>query len=321
MPVIVGVRFEKASKIYYFSPGNIPDLKVDDWVIVETARGYEAGQVVIGPREVSQSEVVGHLKPVTRRATVEDLLSKERYALREAAALQRCRKKVAEYGLPMKVVGAEYSFDGSSLTFFFTSEKRVDFRELVRELAHIFRTRIELRQIGVRDEARLIGGIGPCGRCLCCITHLQDFRPVSIKMAKQQDLPLSPMEISGLCGRLLCCLSYEDEIYREAKAEMPQVGEIVNTEYGRGRVCSVNVIKQTLNVELEGGTIVEVSCAPAEEQTPEPPPAPQVEREPAPVPEVEPALEQAPAAEERKSPSRSRRRRSRRSRGGQRQTR
>ncbi len=262
---VVGVRFKKAGKIYHFSPGNIQYLKVGDHVVVETSRGYEAGQVVLAPHDVPDSQITGQLKPVIRRATIEDMLSKETHAMHEMAALERCRRKVAECNLPMKVVGAEYSFDGNSLVFFFTSEKRVDFRELVKDLAHLFHTRIELRQIGVRDEAKLVGGIGPCGRLLCCMTHLSEFEPVSIRMAKQQDLPLSPMEISGLCGRLLCCLAYEDDYYREAKQNLPKVGEIVDTEYGQGEVLSANVIKQTLTVELESGVTLEIPCESYEE--------------------------------------------------------
>jgi cell fate regulator YaaT (PSP1 superfamily) len=262
MPQVVGIRFKKACKIYYFSPGDVQDLKAGDQVVVETSRGYEVGRVTLPLHEVSEGEVAGaSLKPVIRLATAEDLILREKYATREAVVLQRCRQKVVEYNLPMKVVGAEYNFDGSSLVFFFTSEKRVDFRDLVRDLARLFRARIELRQIGVRDEAKLIGGVGPCGRPLCCISHLAEFEPVSIRMAKQQGLPLSPMEISGLCGRLLCCLAYEDGYYQEAKKSLPKVGEIIDTIHGKGRVLNVNVIKQSLSVELESGMIVESPCA------------------------------------------------------------
>lgn len=262
---VVGIRFKKACKIYHFSPGAIQDLKAGDYVIVETSRGHEAGQVAMAPHDVPDNQITGQLKPVIRRAKIEDMLSRECHAMREMAAVERCRRKVAEYNLPMKVVRAEYSFDGSSLVFFFTSEKRVDFRELVKDLAHLFHTRIELRQIGVRDEAKFVGGIGPCGRLLCCASHLAEFEPVSIKMAKQQDLPLSPMEISGLCGRLLCCLAYEDEYYREARQNLPKVGETVDTEYGQGRVLGANVIKEALSVELESGMTVEIPWGSQEE--------------------------------------------------------
>jgi len=262
MPEVIGVRFKEAAKIYYFSPQDVGDIQVGDHVVVETARGLELGRVVLGRHEVPEAEVAGELKPVVRRATNEDLISREYHRMRESAAVARCRQKVLEHRLPMKIVGAEYSFDGSSLVFFFTAEKRVDFRDLVRDLARLFRARIELRQIGVRDEAKLIGGLGPCGRRLCCITHLTEFMPVSIKMAKQQDLPLSPMEISGLCGRLLCCLSYEDGLYEEAKSKMPKPGEIIDTPHGKAKVLSPNVIKQSLMIELESGVTTEVAWSP-----------------------------------------------------------
>ncbi len=338
MPNVIGVRFKEAGKIYYFDPGNIQDLKVDDYVIVQTARGYEAGQVAIAPHPVPDQEVVGQLKQVVRCASAIDLLAKQRYSLREQQAVEACRAKVAEYNLPMKVVGAEYSFDGNSLVFFFTADKRVDFRDLVRDLARTFRTRIELRQIGVRDEAKLIGGIGPCGRALCCSTYLADFKPVSIKMAKQQDLPLSPMEISGLCGRLLCCLGYEDDYYREAKRQFPKMGDTVDTPDGPGRVCGVNVIKQTLQVFLESEATVEIPwrvpgdeeeevAAPEDRPAPAPRPAPRPPRRPAPPvqsrepEEAEEPMEPAtpapapteqPAEGQPRSNRRSRRRRSRR---------
>ncbi|MBC7264508.1 MAG: stage 0 sporulation family protein [Chloroflexi bacterium] len=260
MPRVVGVRFRPATKIYFFDSTGFDDLKAGEYVIVETVRAKEMGRVVIPPHEVSDQEVVGQLKPIIRRATTQDLLQMQQNAWRQEEALARCREKVAEYGLPMKVVRAEYNFDRSLLTFLFTAEKRVDFRELVRDLARIFRTRIELRQIGVRDEAKLLGGLGPCGRPLCCITHLCDFSPVSIKMAKHQDLPLSPTEISGMCGRLLCCLAYEDEFYQEVKRLLPGVGEVVMTPYGPGKVSSANVIKQTVMVALESGATIELSA-------------------------------------------------------------
>lgn len=323
MPQVVGVRFKQAGKIYYFGPGDIPDIQVDDHVIVQTSRGYEAGQVAMGPREVTDDEIVGKLKPVTRAATTGDLLSKQRYSMREAEVLERCREKVAEYRLPMKMVSAEFSFDGSSLVFFFTADKRVDFRELVRDLARTFRTRIELRQIGVRDEAKLIGGIGSCGRELCCSTHLTDFRPVSIKMAKQQDLPLSPMEISGLCGRLLCCLAYENDFYTEARRILPKRGEFVNTSHGRGRVLSSNVVKQTVQIMLDSEVTVEVPWSDSgEELIPEPvveevvAAAEPARAQRAPQTAAPPPSPPQPAAsqdsEEQKPRRRSRRRRSRR---------
>lgn len=258
MPKIVGVRFKPVSKIYYFDPTGFEDLQVGDWVIVETARGREMGQVALGPKEVEESEIVGQLKSILRRADAWDLLQMQTFKDREGEALERCRRKVEEYGLPMKLVKAEYSFDGSRLVFYFTSEKRVDFRALVRDLARTFRTRIELRQIGVRDEAKLLGGLGRCGQPLCCSTYLSEFNPVSIKMAKQQELPLNPMEISGLCGRLLCCMAYENELYCEVRERLPKVGDIVLTKHGQGKVTGMNVLKETLNVELESEVTVEV---------------------------------------------------------------
>lgn len=258
---VVGVRFKRASKVYYFGLGSCDDLKVGDYVIVETSRGREMGRVVIGPQEIEDQEVVGELKPVERRATPADHLEAVRYQRREAQVLERCRAMVAEHGLPMKMVGAEYNCDGTRLVFSFTAEKRVDFRELVRELAKTFKARIELRQIGVRDEAKLLGGVGMCGRELCCRTWLSEFAPVSIKMAKHQNLPLSPMEISGQCGRLLCCLAYEDSFYVETKADLPKVGAMVITREGPGRVVSVNPLKESVGVQLESEAIIEVSAA------------------------------------------------------------
>ncbi len=261
MPKVVGVRFKSVSKIYYFDPNGFEDLEAGDYVIVETARGREVGRVTTAPSEVSDEEVVGQLKPVVRRAIPWDLVQMQTFRGREQEALTRCREKVAEYNLPMKMVKAEYSFDGSRLVFYFTAEKRVDFRVLVRDLAKTFRTRIELRQIGVRDEAKLLGGLGPCGRPLCCASYLSEFSPVSIKMAKQQNLPLSPMEISGLCGRLLCCLAYENDYYCEAKQKLPKLGEIVVTPHGRGKVTGLNVLKETVEVEMESEATIEVAAS------------------------------------------------------------
>ncbi len=257
---VVGVRFKRASKVYYFGPGNLPDLGPGDEVIVETSRGREMGRIVVGPQEVEDQEIIGQLKPVERRATPLDRLQAVRHQRHEGAALQRCREMVAEHNLPMKVVGAEYNYDGTRLVFAFTAEKRVDFRELVRELAKTFKARIELRQIGVRDEAKLMGGLGCCGRELCCRAWLTEFNPVSIKMAKHQGLPLSPQEISGLCGRLLCCLGFEDEFYVVARSRLPKTGQMVITQEGPGKVLGVNVLKGTANVQLESEAIIEVSA-------------------------------------------------------------
>jgi cell fate regulator YaaT (PSP1 superfamily) len=258
MPKIVGIRFKPVSKIYYFDPAGFEDLEVGDYVIVETARGREAGEVAIALKEVPEDEVVSQLKGIVRRAEPWDLVQMEHYRHLEPKTLEVCREKVAEYGLPMRVIKAEYNFDGSHLAFYFVAEKRIDFRDLVRDLAKTFKTKIELRQIGVRDEVKLMGGLGRCGRPLCCISFLSEFNPVSIKMAKQQDLPLSPMEISGLCGRLLCCLTYENEYYTEVKRRLPRVGEKVVTPYGTGKVTGINVLKETVSVELESEVTVEV---------------------------------------------------------------
>jgi cell fate regulator YaaT (PSP1 superfamily) len=259
MPVVVGVRFKSATKAYYFDPAGLKDeLQVGDYIVVETARAREMGRVVFPPKEVPQTEIVSQLKPVIRKATTLDLADAQHYASQEDEALQKCREKVAETGLPAKLIRAEYNMDGSHLTFYFASEQRIDFRDLVRDLARIFHTRIELRQVGVRDEAKLIHGIGPCGRELCCATHLCEFIPVSIKMAKLQGLPLSPMEISGACGRLLCCLTYENAYYQEMQEKMPRTGEIVHTADGPGKVTGHNPVKETVQVELESGLTIDL---------------------------------------------------------------
>lgn len=259
MPLVIGVRFNPATKVYYFDPADLENLRVGEFVIVETSRGKEAGKIVIAPREVGHEEVVGRLKAVSGRATALDLTQMAYYKYRETDALLRCREKVQEHNLPMKLVRAEYNYDGSRLIFFFTAEKRVDFRKLVQDLARSFRARIELRQIGVRDEAKLMGGIGRCGRLLCCVTWLTDFDPVSIKMAKQQDLPLSPMEISGVCGRLLCCLAYENDYYVEIKEKLPKRGSKIDTPQGRGRVVQINVVNESVQIELESQMTIEAT--------------------------------------------------------------
>jgi len=259
MPKVIGVRFNPASKVYYFAPGGLEHLQAGEYVVVETARGEEVGKVVISPCQVTEDEVVGKLKSAVRRASAIDLTQLVYHRLREHETLERCKEKVQQHNLPMKMVRAEYNYDGSRLVFFFAAEKRVDFRRLVQDLARSFKARIELRQIGVRDEAKLMGGVGRCGRMLCCATWLTEFHPVSIKMAKQQDLPLSPMEISGLCGRLLCCLAYENQYYVEAKKKLPKRGKIVDTPHGSGKVIQVNALKGTVQVALENQITVEVS--------------------------------------------------------------
>ncbi len=259
--IVVGVRFKHTSKVYDFRPNGLTDLQPGDEVIVETSRGREMGLVIIGPHEVDDAQIVGELKPVERRATPADRLQASRFQRRELKALDKCREKVAEHGLPMKVVGAEYNYDGTRLVFSFTAEKRVDFRELVRDLAKTFHARIELRQIGVRDETKLFGGVGPCGRELCCRAWMTEFSPVSIKMAKHQGLPLSPTEISGVCGRLLCCLGFEDEHYVEVRGRLPKPGHQVMTADGPGKVIGINALKETITVRLESEAVVEIAVA------------------------------------------------------------
>ncbi|WXJ80722.1 hypothetical protein MHLNE_00480 [Moorella humiferrea] len=252
---VIGVRFKKAGKIYYFDPGNL-ELKKGDAVIVETARGLEFGEVVIPPRQVDEKQIVQPLRPVIRRATAADIEQVRINQEKEKEAFAICRQKIAEHGLPMKLIDVEFTFDVSKIVFYFTAEGRVDFRELVKSLAAIFRTRIELRQIGVRDEAKLLGGLGCCGRPVCCATFLGEFDPVSIRMAKEQNLSLNPSKISGLCGRLMCCLRYENEVYEEARRHFPPCGTTVQTPAGPGRVAGHNVLKGTVFVELsEQGTM------------------------------------------------------------------
>jgi cell fate regulator YaaT (PSP1 superfamily) len=260
MPIVIGVRFKDSGKVYHFDPRDIP-LAVGDWAIVETVRGPELGRIAAPSTDVAPEEVLGELKPVLRRATEADLHHLAHLQQYLDEALDICGEKVTEHKLPMALVKAEYNFDGSRLTFFFTAEKRVDFRALVRDLARTFHTRIELRQVGPRDEAKLLGGIGPCGRLLCCSTFLPDFARVSIKMAKDQDLPLNPVKISGVCGRLLCCLSYEHEQYLDIKAELPPRGTWVQTPEGPGEVVAVNVVRETVTVELTNGNTLDCSSA------------------------------------------------------------
>lgn len=267
MTKVIGVTFRTSPKVYYFAPGELT-LQPDDFVIVETARGQEAGRVAFAPRDIVDEEIPGSLKNVMRLATAVDLTQMESYQQKEPEALTLCQEKVESSGLPMKMIRAEYNFDGSHLTFYFTAEKRVDFRALVKDLAHEFRTRIELRQVGVRDEVKLLGGYGLCGRPHCCSTWMSEFRPISIRMAKQQNLPLSPMEISGVCGRLLCCLSYENDYYGQVKSRLPRVGKMIQTPQGEGKITSVNVLKETLTVRLPEDTLITVSAEELGEQSP-----------------------------------------------------
>jgi cell fate regulator YaaT (PSP1 superfamily) len=247
---VVGVRFKKAGKIYYFDPGDL-SIEKDDFVIVETVRGVEYGRAVIARKQVEENDVVLPLKKVVRIADHKDrmIVDENKQAAQEAYDV--CSEKVNEHQLDMKLVDVEYTFDRNKIIFYFTADGRVDFRDLVKDLAAIFRTRIELRQIGVRDEAKMLGGIGPCGRMLCCSTFLGDFDPVSIKMAKDQNLSLNPTKISGLCGRLMCCLKYENDEYEAAKEQLPDLGEIIMTPQGKGKVVGLNLLERVLQVELK----------------------------------------------------------------------
>ncbi|MGI6208034.1 MAG: PSP1 domain-containing protein [Anaerolineae bacterium] len=258
MPLIVAVQFRPKTKPYHFGCEDLPDLSVGDYVLVETSRGRDVGVVRAGPMEVAPEDVIGELKPVLRRATSPELFQMKCLWEREPEALQRCRELVREHKLPMKVLKAEYNYDGSRLMFYFSAEGRVDFRDLVRGLARNFRTRIDLHQVGVRDEAKLVGDQGICGRLLCCRDWLQEFSKVSIRMAKHQNLSLNPLEISGACGRLLCCLAYEDDYYVEMRAALPKRGDSVATPEGPGVVTDVNVIRETVSVRLEDERIVQV---------------------------------------------------------------
>lgn len=256
MTKVVGVRFKKAGKIYYFDPAE-HEIAVGDPVIVETARGLECGSVVIGPRDVPEEQIVAPLKKVIRRATERDLEQVQLNKLKGKEALEICARKIAAHGLEMHLVDAEYTFDNSKIIFYFTAEGRVDFRELVKDLASVFRTRIELRQIGVRDEAKILGGLGPCGREFCCKAFLGDFQPVSIKMAKDQNLSLNPTKISGVCGRLMCCLRFECDHYEDTRASMPEVGARAMTVEGEGKITAINVLRNTVTVELDEGKTME----------------------------------------------------------------
>ena len=248
---IVGVRFRKAGKIYYFDPAGM-EIETGTHVIVETARGIEFGTVMIPPREMEEDGVVQPLKPVIRIATEADEITEQKNKEKEKEAFQICLEKIAKHKLEMKLVEAEYTFDNNKLLFYFTADGRIDFRELVKDLASVFRTRIELRQIGVRDETKILGGIGICGRPLCCSTQLSEFIPVSNKMAKEQNLSLNPTKISGVCGRLMCCLKNEEETYEYLNSRLPNVGDHVTTIEGlKGEVQSVSVLRQLVKVIVE----------------------------------------------------------------------
>ncbi len=248
---VIGVRFRKAGKIYNFSPENL-DIKAGDHVIVETARGIEYGSVVENIKEVNEENVIMPLKPVIRVATAEDDKKAQSNREKEKKAFKICKEKIKKHGLEMKLINTEYTFDNNKVLFYFTADGRIDFRELVKDLASVFKTRIELRQVGVRDETKMLGGIGICGRPLCCNTYLSEFIPVSIKMAKEQNLSLNPTKISGICGRLMCCLKNEQEAYEYLNSNLPNVGEKVKTFDGfKGEVLSVNVLRQKVKIVIE----------------------------------------------------------------------
>lgn len=249
---VVGVRFKKAGKIYYFDPADM-NIQKDTYVVVETARGIEFGECVIGIKEINENDIVSPLKSVLRIATNEDIEKHFKNKDKEKDAFDICLKKIQEHGLTMKLIDVEYTFDNNKVIFYFIADGRVDFRDLVKDLATIFKTRIELRQIGVRDEAKMLGGLGPCGRPMCCSSFLGDFASVSIKMAKEQNLSLNPTKISGICGRLMCCLNYEQSTYEDIRKRMPKVGSIVKTSEGTGEVFSNNIVKESIKVKLKKG--------------------------------------------------------------------
>ena len=251
---IVGVRFKNAGKIYYFDPVDF-EVEQDMDVVVETARGLEYGTIVVGKKEIDEESLVSPLKPIIRIATEEDTNIYKENKEKAKETFELCQQKIKEHDLTMYLIDCEYTFDRNKLIFYFTAEGRIDFRELVKDLAAIFKTRIELRQIGVRDEAKSIGGLGPCGRSLCCSTWLGDFQPVSIKMAKDQSLSLNPTKISGICGRLFCCLKYEHDVYVEAIEKIPPVGALVKVDNNKGRVIETNPLLEQVKVEFNDKTI------------------------------------------------------------------
>lgn len=264
MAEVIGVRFKQVGKVYYFDPAGI-QVKKEDHVIVETARGVECGEVAMENRQVSDDNIVKPLKKVIRKATEEDLAQMRKNREKQISAAKICNEKIAAHKLDMKLVDVEYTFDNNKILFYFTADGRVDFRELVKDLASVFRTRIELRQIGVRDEAKMLGGLGICGRPFCCSTFLGEFQPVSIKMAKEQSLSLNPVKISGTCGRLMCCLKYEQEAYEDLLRTTPKVGALVETAEGKGKVVEVNLLSGLLKVRLDANPDATARVYPKEE--------------------------------------------------------
>lgn len=257
MSKVVGVRFKHAGLVYYFDPADM-ELAVGDDVVVETARGSALGKVVVAPKEVTPQEITEPLKPVLRRAQPDDMEQLKKIKEKEIEALAKCEELVERFHLPMNLLSAEYNLDGSYLTIYFKSEKRVDFRALLRELSSTLKTRVELRQVGTRDAAKIVGGVGRCGLPLCCARHLTKFETISMKMAREQNLPLNPANISGVCGRLLCCLAYENEQYHILKQKLPQIGQTVKTRLGDGKVIGSNPLKETVTVQLESEAVLEL---------------------------------------------------------------
>lgn len=257
MSEVIGIRFKSAGKIYYFDPSGVI-AGINEWVVVETGRGPELGKVVIAPKQVLDSELTEPLKPVLRKAVDDDFKKRDEFIIKEREILDNCIKISNKLNLPMKFITAECNLDGTRITVYFSAEGRIDFRDLLKELTSTCRIRVELRQVGPRDEAKLLGGHGKCGLPLCCASFLSEFSPVSIKMAKEQDLPLNPTKISGTCGRLLCCLSYESSQYRAMKEKLPPVGQQVSTPVGTGTVIGGNPLKETVSVRLESEAVVEV---------------------------------------------------------------
>ncbi len=257
MAQIVGVRFNRAGRVYYFHASGL-GLSINDDIVVQTSQGLEVGKVVVSPERVSVKNLSEPLKPVLRKADESDFNRLESLKKKEQDARIKCQELIDRFNLPMKLLAANWSLDGSCLSFLFSAEERVDFRALVKELTKTFRARVELRQVGARDEAKIVGGYGRCGRPLCCATYLTTFESVSMKMAKEQDLPLNPDKISGVCGRLLCCLGYECDQYKEMKAKLPAVGQMVVTKEGRGKVIGGNPIKETVSVRLESDAVLEL---------------------------------------------------------------
>ncbi len=288
---VIGVRFENAGKLYFFDPGELWPTP-GDYVLVETSRGVEFGEVVTGIKEIDDATLQSPLKPVVRIATAEDIQHNKDNKAAQREAYEVCQKKIAEHKLDMKLVSVEYTFDNSKILFYFTANGRVDFRSLVKDLASVFKTRIELRQIGVRDEAKMLGGLGICGRPICCGAFLGDFQPVSIKMAKEQNLSLNPTKISGVCGRLMCCLKYEQDQYEATRKKMPKVGKEVITPDGPGVVWELNIIKETIKVRIQKGDSSELKEFPMDD----------VQRPGANVRKEEPSAEHAPVQKNDEQP-------------------